>query len=220
MRNAAQLVEQSIDRDFVALLLAQNRAGAAVPVAQVLHANAIPNQLYLDYLQDPSFEVLVQKHTKELVDSGFGIEKKSAVLYEMALPLAYDIARDTDQPGSTRLTAIKFLGEASGKFNPKQAGVQIAATGQSYQIIINYGDDPEDTEAFEGSAVVVPDETPDAIPEVPEAEGAPAQDPVMVREDLVNRFSIPETLPFADEADAVSFSSEYDDEAAAYANCD
>jgi hypothetical protein len=159
MRNAALHVEQAIDRDFIALLVAKNRAGASVPIPDLLRAHAIAQTEYDACCADPTFEATVTKYAKQLNEEGFGVEQKAAVLHEMGLPIVFDILRDPEQPAMARLKAHEMLGDVSGQSKAKKLQ-QLTAHASGYQLIINLpGATPAlpQTETFHGLTIENPE---------------------------------------------------------------
>lgn len=135
-------VESSITEDFVALLVARNRCGPAIPIEDLLHRNAIPLQVFQGYLSSPTFVETVKRYMAELTQAGFGVESKAAVLHEAGLPIVYEILSDRAQPALARLKAHEILGTVSGKGERPAAHATINATNGgtgAYQLVINLG---------------------------------------------------------------------------------
>lgn len=135
-------VEDSITEDFVALLVARNRCGPAIPIEDLLHRNAIPLPVFHQYLASPAFIETVKRYIAELTQAGFGVESKAAVLHEAGLPIVYEILSDRAQPALARLKAHEILGTVSGKGERPTAHATINATNGgagAYQLVINLG---------------------------------------------------------------------------------
>jgi hypothetical protein len=140
-------VEDAITEDFVALLVARNRCGPALPIEELLHRNAIPLEVFSQLLTSPTFTARVRALVQELTAAGFGVEAKSAVLHEAGLPIVYEILADPAQPALARLKAHEILGTVSGKADRFKsatapgngATLNLNGAGGTYQLVINLG---------------------------------------------------------------------------------
>lgn len=134
-------VEAAVAEDFVALLVARNRCGPAIPIEDLLHRNAIPLAEFHAMLASPGFVETVKRYIAELTAQGFGVESKAAVLHEAGLPIVYEILADRAQPALARLKAHEILGTVSGKGERPAPTTTINATGGTgaYQLVINLG---------------------------------------------------------------------------------
>jgi hypothetical protein len=148
--SAVAQVEAAVTEDFVALLVARNRCGPAIPIEELLHRNAIPLEDFQRLLTSGTFVATTKRYVHELTQAGFGVEAKSAVLHEAGLPIVYEILADPAQPALARLKAHEILGTVSGKGDPARApgantlNVGINGSG-AYQLVINLGPTPTDT---------------------------------------------------------------------------
>lgn len=140
MGDAFQVVAQAADEDFIALLIARNRCGPNLPIAELLHRHSIPKDAFEQAMESPLFTETIKRHVKELTANGFGVEQKAAILHEAGTPIVYDILRDPDSPAMARLKAYEMLGDVAGK--SKKAVAAIAGTANGYQLVINIGQNP------------------------------------------------------------------------------
>lgn len=140
---ALTLLEQSINIDYVALLLARNRCSLNAPIEDVLHQHQIPLNFLDTCMADPEFEAKIVKHVRMLQADGFSVEAKAAMLHEMGLPTVFGILQDPDAPAAARLKAHEQLGDIAqkGKLAAKQQ--QLGGAAERFTIQINIPSAPD-----------------------------------------------------------------------------
>lgn len=151
MTDPIHILQQAVDVDYVALLVAQNRCAANDPIEDFLLRFGVPLSTLTSCMAHPEFETKLQQHMRELKANGFSVEAKAAMLHEAGLPTVFQILQDPDAPASARLKAHEQLGDIAqkGKLAAKQ--VQVSA-GNGYQLIINLGA-AVPSESFKGVTV-------------------------------------------------------------------
>lgn len=132
MRN--DVYEDTALRTF-ALGIARNMVGPNLPIEDVLPNLGLEEDEYEALCADPTFQRYVDHYSTELSENGFSFEAKARVLAEDLLPLAYQIARDTDVAMGIRVKMIENLVEW-GNLKPKKDSLPVQP-GTGFSITIN-----------------------------------------------------------------------------------
>jgi hypothetical protein len=128
----------SIDADnflrTLALAVARNDVGAALPIDDVLRLEGVDRSSYEAVKDNQTFRRYVGSYTKELTDSGFSFAAKCRVLAEDLLATGYKLVKDVDAPAHARVKMMENLVRWAD-LEPKQTA-QVQA-GPGFSITIN-----------------------------------------------------------------------------------
>jgi hypothetical protein len=132
MQNAvrADLFIQSL-----ALSVARNQVGAALPIGQVLKSEGLTLTEYQDIEANPIYQAYLTRYVGELTESGFSFESKCRVLAEDLLPSFYHMARDPDIPAPVRAKVVENLVKWAN-LEPKTDVKVGSGTGFSINIVL------------------------------------------------------------------------------------
>jgi hypothetical protein len=132
MQNAvrADLFLQSL-----ALSVARNEVGAALPIAEVLKSEGLTQAEYTEIAKNPTFQTYLSNYSQELTDSGFSFEAKCRVLAEDLLPSFYHMARDVDIPAPVRAKVMENLVKWA-RLEPKTDVAVGSGAGFSINIVL------------------------------------------------------------------------------------
>lgn len=130
MQNA---VTAEVFLQSLALAVARNNVGAAIPIHQVVKNEGLTLAEYHDIEANPTFQKHLAKYEQELTDSGFSFEAKCKILAEDMLPGFYNLGRDMDTPAPVRAKIMESLVKW-GKLEPKTDAVMGGSSGFSINI--------------------------------------------------------------------------------------
>ena len=134
MQNA---VKAEVFLQSLALAVARNNVGAAIPIDHIVKLEGLTLSEYYDIEPNPTFQRYLAKYEQELTDSGFSFEAKSRLLAEDMLPGFYNLGRDMDTPAAVRAKIMESLVKW-GRLEPK---TDVAAGGNAgFSISINLPD--------------------------------------------------------------------------------
>lgn len=130
MQNA---VKAEVFLQSLALAVARNNVGAAIPIHQVMKSEGLTLAEYHDIELNPTFQRHLAKYEQELTDSGFSFEAKCKLLAEDMLPGFYNLGRDMDTPAPVRAKIMESLVKW-GKLEPKTDVMAGGSAGFSINI--------------------------------------------------------------------------------------
>ena len=122
MQNA---VKAEVFLQSLALAVARNNVGAAIPIHQVMKSEGLTLAEYHDIELNPTFQRHLAKYEQELTDSGFS--------FEDMLPGFYNLGRDMDTPAPVRAKIMESLVKW-GKLEPKTDVMAGGSAGFSINI--------------------------------------------------------------------------------------
>ena len=136
MQNA---VKAEVFLQSLALAVARNNVGAAIPIHQVMKSEGLTLTEYHDIELNPTFQRHLAKYEQELTDSGFSFEAKCKLLAEDMLPGFYNLGRDMDTPAPVRAKIMESLVKW-GKLEPKTDVMAGGSAGFSININLTQPD--------------------------------------------------------------------------------
>lgn len=132
---------QSINREArmeeLALALARNRAGAKLPVEDVLKAEGYSRDEFLRFADDTVFQNRVRQLTAEMEKNGVSFQLKARLQAEELIKRQWVIVHDPETPPAVAIKAIENTVRWAGLDAPVQQNSQ---SGPGFSITINMGD--------------------------------------------------------------------------------